>query len=212
MNKAILLQQVYPKMTYLPLLVECFGRNARYCQDHDIDYMTIVSENLDINKGAWDKVAYVKDALEKYELVIWLDVDAVIFDLSRDLKDVPLQPDTIGVVKYLLPSQHFNVGVMYFKSGENVKKFVAEWFESFPGFGAWHEQEVFNRMKNDTVCQLPQEWNRNYDGNRSANPVVMGFHGFGTADERLALMRKVLLPQMSGTDVQKHERGAEARR
>lgn len=198
MNKTVLLQQVYPKMTYLPLLVECFERNVVYCEGHDIDYMAIMSEEKDIAHGGWDKIFHIQEMLKKYELVIWLDVDAIIFDLQRDLREVPLPPDSIGAVKFMLPIQHMNVGVMYFRSGENVNKFIEEWLSHYPGQGAWREQEVFNMMKNKTVVSLPVEWNRNYDMNPSAKPVIMGFHGYGDAERRLELMRKVLIERVFG--------------
>jgi hypothetical protein len=210
MNDTILIQQVYPKLGYLPLLTENFTRNAKYCEEHDIDYVVFFSETLDPIHGGWDKVLHVRDALKKYKLVIWLDVDACIYDLTRDMKTVPNPPDTIGAVRFMLPTSHLNVGVLYFRNGEKVVQFVDEWLAAFPGPGAWHEQAVFNQMtpanrrpnqssfagvKNETVYELPAEWNLNFNYNANSNPVVMGFHGFGTADNRLAMMRKSLEAQ-----------------
>lgn len=192
MNKSLLIQQVYPKRGFRSLLVETFDRNTKYCEEHDIDYMAIMSEILDAQKGGWDKLGHIKNALDIYELVIWLDADAIIYDLTRDLKTVPNPPDTIGAVKYFLPAPHLNVGVLYFRNGERVKRFVSDWLERYPGQGSWAEQMVFNSMKDKTVFSLPMEWNRIYDHNPSANPVVLGFHGFSDAKYRLELMKKVL--------------------
>jgi hypothetical protein len=196
--KTLLIQQVYPGRGYTSLLAECFARNATYCERYDIDYQVNISEIRDPKFGGWDKVTHVQRALDSYELVVWLDADAILYDLSRDLRSVPLAPDRIGVVQFFLPVQHLNVGVLYFRNGPSVKRFVASWLEKFPGEGAWHEQAVFNQIRDETIVLLPNEWNRNYDSNPSANPVVLGFHGFGPAENRLKLMKMFLAPALEG--------------
>src|SRR4026208_183466 len=107
MNDTLLIQQVYPKHGYLPLLTRNFTRHAEYCEGHDIDYVVFVSEIIAPEIGGWDKVGHVKDALKRgYKLVIWLDVDAYIFDTGRELRLVPNPPDTIGAVRFMLPTSH----------------------------------------------------------------------------------------------------------
>jgi hypothetical protein len=173
------------------MIQEQFVRNTNYCERYGLDYQFFSSEIKDIVYGGWDKVYRMQDAL-KYDLVIWLDADAIIFDTEKDLKDVPIPEDSIGAVRFSIPVSHLNVGVLYIKPGEHSSEFVSMWLSEFPGQGSWHEQEAFNRIRNDCVVELPQEWNRNYDHNPFANPVVMGFHGYGEADYRIGLMRKVL--------------------
>lgn len=190
MNDTVLIQQVYPKRGYLPLLTENFTRHVQYCEEKNIDYVAHLSEIDHPDLGGWEKVRYVRAALEQYALVIWLDVDAYIFDLSRNMKTVSNPPDTIGAVRFMLPTSHLNVGVLYFRNGEKVMQFVDDWLAEFPGPGAWHEQAVFNQKKNGTVYELPAEWNLNFNHNPNANPVVLGFHGCGTAENRLNMMRK----------------------
>lgn len=190
--KSILVQQIYPnKGNFIALIQETMIRNVEYCKRFDMDYAFIASEIFDISNGGWDKLLHVQRFFD-YDFVVWLDSDALIFDTSRDLRTVPTPGDSIGVVRFLLPVPHFNVGVMYFRVGPRVKSFVKEWLKNYPGEGAWHEQAVFNKIKNECVVEIPKEWNRNYDNNPHASPVIVAFHGFGSAEKRLALMQRVL--------------------
>jgi hypothetical protein len=191
--KTLLLQHVYPDLSYFPLMLEYFERNARYCAEREIDYRASVSAKVcKVGIGDWDKVKLIRESLDFYDLVIWLDVDALIYDLARDLRAVPLPDDKIGAVRFMLPSPHLNVGVLYFRNGKNTLLFMDKWLSRFPGRGAWHEQAEFNDMRDETVIELPKEWNYNCNGNALAKPVVMGFHGIGDAQNRLQMMRKVL--------------------
>jgi hypothetical protein len=123
---------------------------------------------------------------------VWLDSDAILFDTNRDVREVPLPEDSIGAVRFQLPVSHLNVGVLYAKPGNRMNDFMYDWIADFPGLGAWREQAVFNFNKKECVVELPLEWNRNFDHSPYAKPFVMGFHGFGDADNRLALMKKAL--------------------
>lgn len=189
--KATIVQQVYPGRGFETMALEYGKRNTLYCKEHGLLFQFYIEERFDPKLGAWDKVFLIQEALQDYDFVMWLDADALLFDVSRSVLDVPLPEDSVGAVRYFLPVSHFNTGVLYFRNGDKTKAFLKKWVDGFPGKGSWKEQQVFNSMK-ELVTELPREWNRNYDNNPSANPVVMGFHGFGDADNRLSLMRKVL--------------------
>lgn len=187
--KSILIQQVYPKSKYMSLIQETFTRNLEYCNKYDMEYVFFSSDMLNLEAGGWEKVLCVQRFLD-YDFIVWLDADAILFDVNRDVRTVPLPDDSIGAVRFLMPVPHLNVGVLYVKPGERVKRFIHDWLDKFPGEGSWREQAVFNKIRNECIVELPKEWNRNLDNSPYANPVVMGFHGFGTSDDRLMLMRK----------------------
>jgi Lipopolysaccharide biosynthesis proteins, LPS:glycosyltransferases len=189
--KAVLIQQVYPNRGFLPLVQEQFIRNTDYCEKFGLDYRFFSSERHDCLLGGWDKLDHIHDCLD-YELIIWLDADAIVCDINQDIKTVPLPEDSIGAVRFNIPISHYNVGVLYVRPGIRSKAFLEKWISEFPGSGIWHEQSVFNSILNECVVPLPITWNRNYDNNPYAKPMVMGFHGFGTPEHRLALMKKVL--------------------
>jgi len=200
--KTILIQQVYPNHGFLPLIQEQFVRNTNYCEKFEIDYTFISATIKPMENGGWDKVYHIFDAFS-YDLIVWLDADAIIYDTNVDLKSVPLLKDSVGAVMFGSPVPHLNVGVMYVKPGKQVTKLFQKWIGMYPGQGAWREQGVFNAIKNECVTYLPSAWNKNYDYNPYSHPVVMGFHGFGEPEKRVALMREVL----NGTKPEKSESG-----
>jgi nucleotide-diphospho-sugar transferase len=187
--KTVIIQQVYPKGGYINLIREQFFDNIQYCERYEIDYRFFWGEIKPVEHGGWDKLFHIRDCFS-YDLIMWLDSDAIIKN-PRDIREVPLPEDSIGAVKFMMPIPHFNMGVLYVKPGRRVEAFFEKWVGEYPGRGAWHEQEVFNRIKNECVVELPAEWNRNFDNNPFANPVIMGFHGFGDSNNRLNLIRKV---------------------
>lgn len=197
--RAVLIQQVYPGLGYLPLLKECFERHARYCEKFGIDYQTYLQQMRPEENGAWDKVILVQKALQDgYDLVVWLDADAMIWDLDTDLRSVPNPPDTIGAVvfeKCRFYEAHYNAGVLYFRNGPSVRLFVAAWLAGYPGEHKWHEQKVFNDMSSNIVCALPATWN--YTAFRHSGvgkPVIRGYHSIRGAEEKLQAMLKDLMP------------------
>lgn len=195
--RAVLIQQVYPGLGYLPMISECFQRNASYCERFGIDYRFYLQQVKPASNGGWDKVFLIQQALhDGYDLVIWLDADAVIWDLETDLCTVPNPPDTIGVVQFKrcrFFDTHYNVGVLYVRNGPRAQEFVNTWLDGYPGGLRWREQKVFNDISNDTIFQLPTTWN--YTVLRHAGvekPMIRGYHSIRGAEEKLRMMLKDL--------------------
>jgi len=183
---SLLIQQIYPNSEYLWMMELTFGRHARYCGIHGFDYRFQVSGG-DMDMGGWEKVRLVRAALEKHAFVVWLDADAVIMNLNKSLKEVPLPPDSIGACHFSVPRPHWNVGVLYFKAGKRTLDFLDEWLSRYPGEPRWHEQEIFLELGlENEVVTLPDEWNSSGDHNPVPNPVVAAFHGMEARYHRMA--------------------------
>lgn len=197
--RAILLQHVYPTHGFLPMVLDYVPRHAEYCAHFGIDYEFFTGEIMPWKKGHWDKIILVKEALlSNYDLVIWLDADAIIKDLSFDLKNVPLERDQIGVVYFTKPEPHYNVGVMYFRNGPRVQKFVEDWARGYPGDEHWHEQQVFNELVKTPapdgafVIALPAVFNASRDHNWTPGAYVAAGHGIGPLGDRRRFLEQCL--------------------
>lgn len=75
---------------------------------------------------AWAKVELLMELLERYELVVWIDADAVIVDPSRDIASALPAERQLGLVRHvrgrsLVP----NTGVMVLRSGELTRRLMA---------------------------------------------------------------------------------------
>jgi hypothetical protein len=89
-----------------------------YADRHGYDVIT--STEVDrARPPAWAKVPLIRDALDRYDLVLWIDADAVIVDDREDIA-AELRPDAqLGLVRHrrdgeLIP----NTGVMLWRSGD----------------------------------------------------------------------------------------------
>jgi hypothetical protein len=192
MNDSIILQQIYPGLGYSNLIEFTIGQTMRYCQRHNFDYKLDVSNVVDWppENGGWAKLLLIRDALEKYKYVVWLDADAMIVDMDADLRDAV--SDGIGVTQNHFP-EHHNVGMLYVRSSLAVTKFFDAWIAEYPGYDFWREQRVFNDMVllyPDLVHTIPDKYNSCWNNNYCDDRIVATFHGCGNWQERLELMKK----------------------
>ena len=91
---------------------------AEYARRHG--YELIISTEIDPRRPAsWSKVPMLREAVDAYELVLWIDADAVIVDASRDVADELEAPSELGLVQHrrgddLIP----NAGVIVVRGGD----------------------------------------------------------------------------------------------
>lgn len=194
----VILQQVYPDLGMEPMLALTRTRHQKYADMHNFEYMPLVSDGpVQYNPlmGGWAKVSYILSALEHHvDTAVWLDADAFIADMDADLRGGC--PEHIGAVKFFPPQswgEHWNVGVLYLRNNGATLEFVNKWLLRYPGPEFGREQAVFNELGKDFVTTLPSKWNytlnRHFDCNA---PIVRGFHGSGTNEQKLALMKEAL--------------------
>jgi hypothetical protein len=198
MNDAILIQQAYPGNGYEGMIELTRERNEEYCKRWGFDYQvhidTVVPE-WDYWMGGWAKIELIHRALDAgYKYVVWLDADAMIYDLDTDLRDGC--PDGIGLCWHRIPQlHHWNVGVMFMQNTEAVKSFILEWITKYPGArDGWNEQGEFNRMgrKSRVVQTISDRWNATINVNMVPDAVILGFHGHGDAKQRFTAMKDTL--------------------
>jgi hypothetical protein len=88
---------------------------AAYAERHGYELVT-TTQGDPRRPPAWAKVPMLREALKTYDLVLWIDADAVIVDGSHDIAD-ELEPDRfLGLVRH--GEQHVpNTGVMLWRAG-----------------------------------------------------------------------------------------------
>lgn len=197
MNNAVLIQQCYPGGGYEPMIELTRGRNAQYCKRHGFDYQVHIDAVIPEWKkeqGGWAKLELIRRALDAdYQYIVWLDADAMIYDLDVDLREACTKG--IGACWHRIPQlHHWNVGVMYMQNTPEVREFIYDWLKEFPGANdGWYEQGVFNRfgMKSKVVHTLSDRYNATLNYSMVPDAVVLGFHGYGDAKQRYEAMKKV---------------------
>jgi hypothetical protein len=95
-----------------------------FARRHGYELITS-AQNTTGRPPAWAKVPMLREAVDDYELVVWIDADAVIVDDSRDIageleRDLALARHRRG--DQLVP----NTGVMVLRSGAFARKLLDE--------------------------------------------------------------------------------------
>lgn len=198
MNNAILIQQIYPNTEGVKLLELTQARHQAYCDKWQIDYQCVYDNpipNSDPLKGSWGKIKLMQAALYKdYAFVFWLDADTIIADLDMDLRNA-IEPFKIGACWHRIPQlNHWNVGALYVDNSQESREFISAWLEEYPGTAQWLEQGAFNNlaMLNKTVVTISDKWNATLNHTMVPDAVVLGFHGYGTTQERYQAMQDTL--------------------
>jgi len=197
-SDAILIQHAYSGSDYSRMLAQFYARHSEYCGLWHIDYQCYVGDviQLDPRLGGWAKIHLIREALVRgYQRVIYCDADAFVYDFRSDIRDGCPQAPGFGVTWHERPERHWNVGMLYVTAGLQTNEFIREWLRRAPGEDAWHEQRIFNTMATEdayreTVCTIAAKWNSCYANNEVADAVVKSYHGAGSAQERLSLMRE----------------------
>ncbi|MFZ0666198.1 MAG: hypothetical protein WAM97_10610 [Acidimicrobiales bacterium] len=158
---------------------------------------------------AWGKVQLIRTLLADHDIVLWIDADAAVVDLSTDIYDdfkkfenaeMGLVAHTTGEADFPIP----NTGVWIFKRTRRIRRFLGQVWESTSWLNHkwWENAAVLDllgydlsggrlevgtptRMKDHTAF-LPLEWN-SIPPCPSPAPRIVHFPGL-PLDERLALL------------------------
>jgi hypothetical protein len=137
--------------------------HAFYAKRHGMDYAANDMTNSAITTGlkCYHDIALIKQALDSgYEYVISADIDVIIWDLNRDLREACI--DIRGVRFDAMRVKHVNIGMMYIKNCDLTHKFIKEWEEQARSrtgsqFGS---QQAFNIVTGKyNIPPLDPTWN-----------------------------------------------------
>lgn len=187
-------------------------RHAAYARAFGFDFWAIygdvATEHVEYQRGGWSKIELVRRGLAQgYQDVVWLDADAAIVNGQVDLRDALKQTGgLIGCVRHYAPwfaaqgiPEHYNSGVMYFKSDPLTMAFIQEWAGTYETAikDRWLEQGAFNRLITEkgyqgAFTEVPARWNATVNVNPAPDEVVRGWHGVQPYARRLDMMRQTL--------------------
>ena len=211
-NNAVMIQHTYSNtvtfgagLAFVDMQRLTYPRHSAYCSAHNIDYWSFQGgkyPDMPGEGGAWAKVGLMKEALQDYEYVFWIDADTAIVDFETDLREAVEGNINIGGV-YHDPAKsdflkqndvkkHINIGALYIRNTEVSRLFIDKWFDDFPGPKRWGDQGTFNGLMKempDAVTGIDDKWNATKNVNEVKNPVVMGWHGVDYP-ERFSMMRR----------------------
>lgn len=96
--------------------------------------------------GPWRKIPLIRQALERYDLVLWLDTDVMILDDSRDIADELESGDYQGLVEQVSGDGRIpNTGVWLLRAGDRAQSFLR---------ATWDEVELIDHMWTDQAAAV----------------------------------------------------------
>ena len=126
------------KLGLMPLLVQ---RNAAYAARHGYEHHFVTAAPFDL-PVYWQKPAMCRHVLQSgYDVVLWLDTDAVVHDLDRRIEDLfDGDERMVGAPDNPHWPQPFNAGV-FAARGQGGAEMMARWAALFEGT-AWERTQT----------------------------------------------------------------------
>lgn len=196
MNDAILIQSFFTP-DYKQMIDLTRDRHAAYTEKHNMDYLPNDLTNAGITTGqkCYRDIDIIKGALDKgYKYVINADIDIIIWDLERDLREACRD---IRAVRFdAMRVKHINIGITYVRSCELTYQFIKEWevqarSRQNSQFGS---QNAFNMVSwKMGIPPLDPTWNYCYSQHEGLiKPAVRGYHDFIGFEYKMNAMREDL--------------------
>jgi galactosyl transferase GMA12/MNN10 family len=133
---------------------------AAYARRHGYELITS-SERAAGRPPAWTKVPMLREALASYELVLWIDADAVIVDGDRDIA-AELAPDRfLGLVRH--GEQEIpNTGVMVWRAEDRARELLDRTWRArrFVDHPWWENAALLDALGYRLPSALERGWRR----------------------------------------------------
>ena len=178
-----------------------------YGQRHGWDVVLSTEEELPQGRPAsWGKIPLIQELMAEYDLVWWIDADALIVDSTKDVREELDDDKDLFLVEHLFewPDQHApNAGVMIWRSTAWSKAFLADiWVQEkyihyfiwenaalleLLGYRMWPFLHINPTPRMTRVQLLGVEWNSVWP-DPAAAPRINHHGGRVTWEERRAHM------------------------
>lgn len=208
MQDAILIQSWFTP-DYRQMIDLTRDRHAFYAKKHDMDYLPndLTASGITTGQKCYQDIKTIKSALDKgYEFVINMDIDAIIWDLNRDLREACI--DIRGVRFDAMRVKHVNIGITYIRNCEITRRFIKAWEAQAIGRQAsqFGSQNGFNIVTGQMgIPPLDPTWNYCYSQHKGIDkPAVRGYHDFIGFDYKMKAMRDDLDALENGVMLQQH--------
>ena len=198
---------------YAPMLELIKPRHTAYTDKWGFDLLPVDFRKLmvkaDVELVQAEMVGYASQLLSKYNYVVWLDLDTLIWDMDVDLRTAT---DEIGAVRFHphrpmatgdlfschfggVKVNHLNCGAVYIKRTSFTLDFMDEWAGLARQSPGWYSaQNAFNILTMGYgLPDLDFRWNYNYNRHGVCRkPVVKGYHGYRGLDKKMSAIESDL--------------------
>ncbi len=175
----------------------CNTSIARYCQQHPwARFQSCMIPKDYPRKPSWYKLDVIRRALPDHDYVLWLDADAMITSVNRDLREI-IHPATINIA---MDCNGINHGVVAYKNcpeAFDALRRMESLYEEFKD-DKWFEQSALMTFFDEleTFIQPKAIWNAYGEGvtgdsDVCEDTIITHWPGM-SAEERIPHMKKAL--------------------
>jgi hypothetical protein len=179
----------------------------RYAARHGYELVVMHDRLAPSRPVAWDKVPLLHTLCTDYDLVCWVDADALVVDDAVDIADDFAPNRFMALVEHRIRGERIpNSGVMVFRGGRVAARFLDRvWRQSAFAQHRWWENAAILHLLGYRVTQpirparpsvwrlgvgkLDHRWN-SIPADPAAEPVIVHFPGV-PVEERLHALRRV---------------------
>ena len=146
-------------------MTDISNKNHRfYAQKHDYTYLCYDDTMVDGRYVTWNKVFVIKELLQSFEYVMWIDADAIFTNMNITLESIiEKNPQKQLWVCDDIGGWRLNTGVMIWKKSIWSTKVVDDWarMEKIPHNQGAEQQQLINYLaKHDNDCKQWHVYNR----------------------------------------------------
>ena len=102
----------------------------RYAERHDYDVRVVESRMAPARPVSWEKVALLHSLVDEYQVVCWVDADAVVLDTAPDITHEVDRARFLHLVEHRVDGERRpNAGVMVLRGGRLASRFLERVWE-----------------------------------------------------------------------------------
>jgi hypothetical protein len=186
-----------------------YAINKKYCEKYNIDIIVSHTNKYFRRHSAWARLPLILDNIEKYDYLIWIDADALLYNNATNIIDIIKENiDYNFIFSNDVGNNNINTGIFIVKNSQYSIDFLHKWAydndlyvnNSYPG---WWDQGVLIDMFNQNILDIKnnsvsleygilQHFYENELSGFSKKPLV--FHLAGRSNEvRLHTFKNILI-------------------
>ncbi|MDQ4041721.1 MAG: hypothetical protein M3141_08220 [Actinomycetota bacterium] len=187
---------------------------VRYADRHGYDLDVRNRLLTDERPPPWSKILLVRELLETYDIVFWIDADAVIVDPRLDIATELGSRSFMGLVEHRYDDVAVpNTGVLVLRRDALAQEFLQAVWESadLVDHRWWENAAVMRQLGyrldppgpgaptrfREATTFLPKEWNSIHD-DRAPRPRIRHYPGYSTKVRYGFMLRDVVTGRLAG--------------
>jgi hypothetical protein len=176
----------------------------QYARRHGYELRLLTQPLQTERPGQWNKILLLQELVKEYDLVLWVDADALFVDTGRDIAEELEDGRFLYLAEHRFDNLRVpNTGVMLLRSCPALEELLAElWNDTDFVNHRWHEQAALmlrlgylesmptrpSQLRDSHTKFLGVEWNSTHQA-RARRPYVRHYPGYKPRTRMVFMLR-----------------------